>query len=38
MPRYSLFNGIVAGSLLLGTHVLGTHAALAENRLALVIG
>jgi Caspase domain len=38
MSRYQLFNGIVAASLLLGTGVLGTHAALAENRLALVIG
>jgi uncharacterized caspase-like protein len=38
MSRYSLLNGIAATSLLLGTHVLGTHAALAESRLALVIG
>jgi hypothetical protein len=38
MSRYCLLNVIAAASLLLGTQVLGVHAARAENRLALVIG
>jgi hypothetical protein len=38
MSRYSLLNMFLAGSLVLGADVLGTHAARAESRLALVIG
>src|SRR5258707_12585109 len=38
MSRYCLLNVIAAASLLLGTQVLGAHAARTENRLALVIG
>jgi hypothetical protein len=38
MFRRSLLHVTVAAATLLGTHLLGSHAALAENRLALVIG